>query len=153
MAKIVAEGVKYELMLGEKVYELRNFQTDSQGEIERFIDKLYEVKNKKKSITDKLALDSLTEVEFAKYLDAREDIKLFLKLPTKFVVPTPVGDYNPDWAIVKEVDEQEMIYMVRETKNGGERDSEIQKIECAKKHFAEIGLPDYAKSTPEDWRV
>ena len=152
LARVVVDGVQYE-QLTEAVYELREFQRDSDEEVERFVDRLYEVQNKQKSVTDRLALDSGTEQEFAKYLDNRPDIKLFLKLPSKFVIPTPVGNYNPDWAIVKEVDGKESIYMVRETKNGGERESELQKIECAKRHFAEIGMHDYAKSTPEDWRV
>ncbi|HMR73169.1 MAG TPA: restriction endonuclease, partial [Candidatus Saccharibacteria bacterium] len=152
LANIVVDGVKYE-KLAEEVYELREFQRDSAEESERFIDRLYEVRNSQKSITDKLALDSATEQEFAKYLDNRDDIKLFLKLPAKFVIPTPVGPYNPDWAIVKEVNGAEKIYMVRETKNGGERESELQKIHCASEHFAAIGMHNYAKSTPDDWRV
>lgn len=149
---VLVDGVTYEKM-SESVYELRDYQSDLADESEKFIDKLYEVKNKQKSVTDKLVLDSETERAFAEYLDAREDIKLFLKLPPKFIIPTPVGDYNPDWAIVKEVDGREKIYMVRETKNGGERESELQKIVCAKKHFEAIGMDNYAKSTPEDWRV
>ncbi len=152
LAKIVIDGVQYE-KIAEEVYELREFRRESEEEVERFVDRLYEVQNSQKSITDKLALDSATEQEFAKYLDNREDIKLFLKLPSKFVIPTPVGDYNPDWAIVKEVDGNEKVYMVRETKNGGERESELQKIHCAAEHFKEIGMYDYAKSTPEDWCV
>lgn len=152
LARVVVDGIQYE-KIAEEVYELREFQRDSEEEVERFVDRLYEIQNKQKSITDRLTLDSATEEQFAKYLDNREDIKLFLKLPAKFVVPTPVGDYNPDWAIVKETDGQEKVYMVRETKNGGERESELAKIECAKKHFDEIGMYDYAKSTPEDWRV
>lgn len=152
LAKIVVEGIEYE-KTGERVYELRNFQRDSEEETERFIDRLYEVKNTQKSITDKLALDSATEQNFAQYLDSRDDIKLFLKLPAKFIVPTPVGDYNPDWAIVKEVEGSEKIYMVRETKNGGEREDELTKIRCAAQHFEAIGMKDYAKSTPDDWRV
>ena len=152
LAKIVVDGIEYE-KTGERVYELRNFQRDSEEEAERFIDRLYEVKNTQKSITDKLGLDSATEQNFAQYLDARDDIKLFLKLPAKFIVPTPVGDYNPDWAIVKEIEGSEKIYMVRETKNGGEREDELTKIRCAAQHFEAIGMKDYAKSTPDDWRV
>src|SRR5690606_14536028 len=110
-----------------------------------FIDTLYEVKNQQKSVSDKISLDSNTEMEFAKYLDNREDVKLFLKLPAKFKIDTPVGPYNPDWAIVKEVDGEEKVYMVRETKNGGERESELQKIRHAKKHFEAIGMDNYAK--------
>lgn len=152
LARVVVDGIQYE-KVADEVYELREFQRDSEEEVERFVDRLYEVKNTQKSITDKLALDSATEIEFAKYLDSRDDIKLFLKLPPRFVVPTPVGPYNPDWAIVKVVDGHEKVYMVRETKNGGERESELAKIDCAKKHFDEIGMKDYAKSTPDDWRV
>ncbi len=152
LSAVVVGGIKYE-KLGEEVYELRSFQRDSEEEVEKFIDRLYEVQNTQKTITDKLSLDSVTEQDFAKYLDSREDIKLFLKLPAKFIIPTPVGDYNPDWAIVKEVDGQERVYMVRETKNGGERESELQKILCASRHFEAIGMNDYAKSTPDNWRV
>lgn len=152
LAGVVVDGVEYQQM-SESVYELRNFQADAKEGVERFVDRLYEVHNQQKSITNKIALDSATEEAFAKYLDEREDIKLFLKLPAKFVVPTPVGNYNPDWAIVKEVDGKEKIYMVRETKNGGEREQELAKIACAKKHFDAIGMHDYAKSTPDDWRV
>ena len=152
LASVVVDGIQYE-KIAEEVYELREFQRDSEEEVERFIDRLYEVKNTQKTITDKLALDSSTESDFANYLDNREDIKIFLKLPARFVIPTPVGPYNPDWAIVKEVDGNEKVYMVRETKNGGERESELQKIHCATEHFKEIGMYDYAKSTPEDWRV
>lgn len=148
----VNNGIQYEKM-AEEVYELRDFQRDSEEEVTRFVDTLYEVQNQQKSITDRLSLDSSTEMEFAKYLDNREDIKLFLKLPAKFKIDTPVGPYNPDWAIVKEVNGQEKIYMVRETKNGGERENELQKIRHAKKHFEAIGMSDYAKSTPEDWRI
>ena len=152
LAQVVVDGVEYEKM-GERNYELRNFQKDSDEEVERFIDRLYQVKNQQKTVTDRLALDSATEQKFAEYLDSREDIKLFLKLPSKFTIPTPVGDYNPDWAIVKEVNGVEKVYMVRETKNGGEREDELHKIACAKKHFETIGMRDYAKSTPDDWRV
>lgn len=152
MASAVDDGIVYEKM-AEEVYELRDFRRDSEQEAMRFIDTLYEVKNQQKSVTDKLSLDSNAEMAFAQYLDGREDIKLFLKLPAKFKIDTPVGPYNPDWAIVKEIEGEEKIYMVRETKNGGERESELQKIRHAKRHFEAIGMDDYAKSTPEDWRV
>ncbi|MEO7904823.1 MAG: restriction endonuclease, partial [Candidatus Saccharimonadales bacterium] len=89
LANAVIDGIKYE-KIAEEVYELREFQRDSEQEMERFVDTLYEVQNKQKSITDRITLDSKVEHDFAKYLDANEEIKLFLKLPSKFVVPTPV---------------------------------------------------------------
>lgn len=152
LSQIVVDGVQYEKM-HDRVYTLREFQEDSKKDVERFIDRIYEVKNKQKTVSDKIELDSVTENEFANYLDNREDIKLFLKLPAKFKIDTPVGLYNPDWAIVKEVDGQEKIYMIRETKNGGERQSELNKIQCAKKHFEAIGLNNYEKSTPANWNI
>ena len=152
LSSSVKEGIVYE-KIADEVYELREFQRDSADEVGRFVDKLYEVKNTQKSITDKVVLDSYVEHEFAKYLDANESIKLFIKLPSKFIIPTPVGPYNPDWAIVKEEDGHEKVYMVRETKGGGERQSELDKIDYATKHFAEIGMHDYRKSTPDDWGI
>ena len=86
LAQVVVDGVEYEKM-GERSYELRNFQKDSDEEVERFIDRLYQVKNQQKTVTYRLALDSATEQKFAEYLDSREDIKLFLKLPSKFTIP------------------------------------------------------------------
>jgi len=65
------------------------------------------------------------------------DVKFFCKLPRWFVVPTPLGNYNPDWAVVTEVDAH--LYLVRETKSthdaGKRRDSENRKIACGRAHF------------------
>jgi restriction endonuclease len=60
------------------------------------------------------AYSSEVEREFARKLDEREDIKLFVKLPNWFQVDTPVAKYNPDWAIVKH--DGQALYLVRETK-------------------------------------
>ena len=84
---------------------------------------------------------------FAKALDARKDIKLFFKLPDWFKVETPLGTYNPDWAIVREEpDGQNKVYLVRETKGttGWLKIPEIQrkKIQCGKAHFKAVGLKD-----------
>jgi type III restriction enzyme len=55
----------------------------------------------KKSVYEYVVYDSEVEREFARRLDEREDIKLFVKLPRWFQVETPIGAYNPDWAILK----------------------------------------------------
>jgi len=87
---------------------------------------------------------SIVEYEFARKLDEREDIKLFIKLPDKFSIETPVGKYIPDWAIVKHNDNT--IYMVRETKGVKKdqflklRTSESDKIRCGEKHFEALGV-------------
>jgi type III restriction enzyme len=67
-----------------------------------------------------------------------------MKLPRWFKVDTPIGAYNPDWAILFEKDER--VYMVRETKSKLDRDelrdAERKKVDCGEKHFAAIGV-DY----------
>jgi len=83
---------------------------------------------------------------FTKRLDEREDVKLFFKLPPWFRVQTPMGEYNPDWAIVKEEDDVGRLYLIRETKGSGDseqlRGRELKKVECGKAHFAALGV-DY----------
>jgi type III restriction enzyme len=156
MATLVIDGIQYEQISGS-VYELRELQKDGLEEKDRFIDQLYEVQNRQKSDFDYLVLDSAPEREFAKLLDSREDVRLFMKLPAKFKIPTPVGDYNPDWAILKQVDGQDRIYMIRETKSTLDemkrRPLENAKIESAKKHFEAIGISDYEVSAPGSWHL
>ena len=69
-----------------------------------------------KSITDHVVCDSEVEEQFAEFLDARDDVPLFVKLPDWFKIPTPLGNYNPDWAFVREEDGGQALYLVRETK-------------------------------------
>jgi type III restriction enzyme len=156
LAKIVVEGIQYEKIAGY-IYELRELQRDGAEEKERFLDQLYQVQNEQKTDFDYVVFDSDVERQFAELLDGREDIKLFMKLPPKFRIPTPVGDYNPDWAIIKQEDGQDRIYMIRETKGTLDdsklRPSELAKIRSAKKHFAAIGINDYSRSTPEAWNL
>jgi type III restriction enzyme len=156
LAEIVVEGIQYE-QIGGYVYELRELQKDGLEEKDRFIDQLYKVQNQQKTDFDYLVLDSDPERKFAELLDERSDIKLFMKLPPKFKIPTPVGDYNPDWAVLKQEDGEERIYMIRETKSTEDevkrRPTENAKIKSAKKHFEAIGVGDYAVSTPANWRL
>ena len=149
------EGIQYE-PIGGSIYELRELQADGLEEKDRFIDQLYKVTNKEKTDFDYVVFDSAVEKQFAQYLDGREDIKLFMKLPDKFRIPTPVGDYNPDWAIIKVEDGIEHLYLVRETKSSQDpskrRPSENAKITAAMKHFEAIGV-DYAVSSPDRWAI
>lgn len=156
LAKIVVEGIQYEKIAGS-VYELRELQRDGLEERERFLDQMYAVKNTHKTDFDYVVYDSDVERQFAELLDSREDIKLFMKLPPKFKVPTPVGDYNPDWAIIKHEDGEDRIYLIRETKSTLDdsklRPTELAKIKSAKRHFAAIGVDNYGRSTPARWNL
>ena len=93
-----------------------------------------------KSITDKVVCDSIVEQKFAEFLDSREDVPLFIKLPDWFKIPTPLGNYNPDWAFVREMPEGTHLYLVRETKGANDIkelrfESEGWKIEFGEAHF------------------
>jgi type III restriction enzyme len=155
LAEIVMRGVQYE-SIGGSVYTLRELQRDGVEEKKFFLDTMYKVKNQQKTDFDYVLYDSEIERDFASLLDSRDDVKLFTKLPPKFKIDTPVGPYNPDWAIVKNEDGEDRIYMVRETKSTADpnllRPAERAKISAAKKHFAAIGI-NYAKSSPENWNV
>lgn len=135
---MIVDGIKYERIAGQE-YEMRLFEED---EIETYLANLYEVQNKNKALYDYIPYDSEVEREFARQLDNMENIRLFVKLPRWFVVDTPIGDYNPDWAIVVEQDSK--VYLVRETKgtldDDKRRTSENQKIKCGKRHFETIGV-------------
>jgi type III restriction enzyme len=96
-----------------------------------------------KSVYEFVVYESEVEREFASHLDQREDIKLFVKLPGWFEIDTPVGKYNPDWAILKQ--NGQAFYLVRETKGTRDflklRTTEADKVRCGKQHFELIGVP------------
>lgn len=156
LAKLVVDGVQYERIAGS-LYELRELRKDGEEEKEHFLDQMYKLENTDKSNFDYVVYDSDPERQFAELLDGREDIKFFMKLPNKFKIDTPVGPYNPDWAIVKHEDGAERVYMIRETKSTEDehkrRPTENAKIKAAKQHFKAIGVPDYEVSIPGNWKL
>ena len=93
-------------------------------------------------IYDYVLTDSNIEREFVKELDSSNDVVVYAKLPRGFLIPTPVGDYNPDWAISFKEGSIKHVYFVAETKGSMStmdlRPLEATKIECARKFFAEI---------------
>lgn len=153
LAHVVVEGIQYE-KIGGSIYELRELQEDGLEEKDRFLDQLYKVTNTDKTDFDYVVFDSAVERQFAEYLDGREDIRLFMKLPDKFRIPTPVGDYNPDWAIIKTEEGQDRLYLIRETKSSLDptkrRPGENAKINAAIKHFEAIGV-NYKVAAPDNW--
>lgn len=98
----------------------------------------------KKHIYDYVRYDSYTERKFAEALDTSKEVVVYAKLPRGFFIPTPVGNYNPDWAIVFDEGKVRHIYFIAETKGKLEslefdvRGVERAKIHCAKEHFKKI---------------
>jgi type III restriction enzyme len=134
------DGIEYE-RIADAEWEMHSLVSK---ELESYVSRLLEVQN---SLYDVIEYESKVEYEFAKALNNRDEIKLFFKLPDWFKIETPLGTYNPDWAIVK-ADEagQNKVYLVRETKgtNVWLKVPEIQrkKIQCGKAHFKAVGLKD-----------
>ncbi|MFN3588496.1 MAG: type III restriction-modification system endonuclease [Spirosomataceae bacterium] len=96
----------------------------------------------KKSPFEYVVYDSGVESNLAKEFEQNENIKVYTKLPSWFKIDTPLGTYNPDWAILFEKDSEEKLYFVVETKGtlllDSLRPTEKGKIECGKKHFEEL---------------
>ncbi len=130
--ELMVDGIRYERIDGQ-TYEMQLFENE---EIESYLTRLLAVK---RSIYDAVEYDSEIERKFAAALDANEDIRIFVKLPRWFQVKTPLGNYRPDWAIVRESDGR--VYLVVETKGTTDQktlpDTERLRIKCGERHFSE----------------
>lgn len=95
-------------------------------------------------IYDYVLTDSNIERQFVKELDTSKEVVVYAKLPRGFLIPTPVGDYNPDWAISFKEGEVKHVYFVAETKGSMSsmelREIEKTKIMCARKFFDDINM-------------
>jgi type III restriction enzyme len=142
--EMIVDGVKYEKIAGS-FWDQMLFDSK---ELYGYLDDLFEVSKKDKTVYDYVQIDSKIEMEFAKACEDRNDIKFYFKLPFWFEIDTPIGKYNPDWALVYEGDEK--IYFVAETKGTNKIDEltpvEKQKIKCGKRHFE--NFPDVCFKAP-----
>ena len=142
LADQLVEGIQYEKI--NKYYEMTQF-VDIPGWEDNLVPSPH-------SIYDHVIYESDIEREFVEGLEHREDVKLYVKLPSWFTVPTPIGEYNPDWAIVLEKKNEEdevedVLYLVRETKDTRNLDDlrpdEKRKILSGRKHFKNTLDVDY----------
>ena len=136
--RLLVDGIKYEKIDGTgsaAEWEMLLFKSE---ELVNYLNAI-QVNN---SVYEYVVYESEVERDFARRLDERQDIRLFVKLPNWFEIDTPVGKYNPDWAIVKYDDES--LYLVRETKSTKDflklRTSEADKVRCGQKHFDTLGV-------------
>ena len=133
----LVDGIKYTKIGDEHFYAQELFQ---QEELKGYLKNTLETQ---KSVYTHVLYDSGgVEKSFAEDLEKNEKVKVYAKLPAWFKVPTPLGTYNPDWAVVVEDDGEERLYFVVETKGSTWWDElrhlEGAKIKCGKKHFDEI---------------
>jgi type III restriction enzyme len=129
----IVDGIRYQ-RIGDEVYYAQEL-----FENEELTGYLRNMLASKRSVYEYVVYDSPTEHTFAEQLEKNEAIKIYAKLPGWFKVPTPLGTYNPDWAVLVEKDGLERLYFVVETKSSlftdDLRDNESAKIECGKAHF------------------
>lgn len=146
--ELLVEGIKYEKVNGA-FYEMTLFEAE---EIETYLSNLFEVTKTGKTLYNYIPYDSLCESGFARDCEADENVKFFFKLPRRFKIPTPLGSYVPDWAVVFENGKR--IYFIVETKGTLNKQSlrevERLKMECVEKHFKVLDVPYKLALTNKD---
>lgn len=134
-AAMVIERLSYDEV--DERYEVDIFTANQTGQ-----DFSHASAKLKNHVYDYAITDSDVERKFVEELDVSSEVVVYAKLPRGFLIPTPVGDYNPDWAISFRNGSVRHIYFVAETKGSMSsmklREIEKTKIECARKFFAEI---------------
>ncbi|HGK3782063.1 TPA: type III restriction-modification system endonuclease [Klebsiella pneumoniae] len=130
----IIDGIKYYPISSEN-YAQSLF---NEKELTGYTRRMFKAGNK--SLHEYINVDSDIEREFAKDLEMQEEVKLYTKLPNWFKIPTPLGNYNPDWALVINKNGEDNIYFVVETKSNllTLRDNESGKIKCGKAHFESL---------------
>jgi type III restriction enzyme len=132
----LVDGIKYQRIGAEEYYGQELFET------KELLGYLNNMVAATKSVHEQVIYQSDTERSFAEQLEKNEAIKVYAKLPGWFKVPTPLGPYNPDWAVLVDKDGTERLYFVVETKSSlftdDLRDKESAKIKCGEAHFAEL---------------
>lgn len=130
----IVDGIKYQKIGDDEYYAQELFESE---ELHGYLSKNMIYSDK--SVYDYIIYDSSVEAEFAIKFENNEDIKMYVKLPDWFKVDTPLGGYNPDWAVLIEKDGTEKLYFVVETKGNilkeELREREYRKIQCGYKHF------------------
>ena len=130
----LVDGIKYRKLGDQHVYAQELF---AQEELTGYLNNM--LMDTQKSIYEHVVYDSSTERDFADAMEKNEAIKLYAKLPGWFKVSTPLGSYNPDWAVLVEQEGEQRLYFVVETKSSlfadDLRSKENAKIACGKTHF------------------
>lgn len=138
MRLFIVDGIKYQNIGDDQYYGQELFETN-----ELFGYLKDNMVKAEKAVFDHVVYDSDIELEFATAFERNEDVKLYAKLPGWFKIDTPLGGYNPDWAVLIEQDGKDKLYFVVETKSTlfsvERRPEENAKIKCGFAHFEALG--------------
>ena len=134
----LVDGIKYQRLGDESYYAQELFEKE---ELSGY---LKNMRDTTKSVYEQVIYESGVEAVFADQLEKNTAVKVYAKLPGWFQVPTPLGSYNPDWAVLIDSAEGERLYFVVETKGSlfasDLRSAESAKIECGKAHFNALNV-------------
>ncbi|MDP2319905.1 MAG: DEAD/DEAH box helicase family protein [Acidobacteriota bacterium] len=130
-------GIVYKRVGAHEFYAQELFEKDElMGYVENML------RGTQKCVFESVVYDSATERDFAQSLEDEVAVKIYTKLPRWFQIKTPLGSYNPDWAVVIEEADGDRLYFVVETKGslipGALRATESAKIDCGKAHFESL---------------
>ncbi|MGU9347596.1 restriction endonuclease [Clostridium perfringens] len=145
--EVMVKGVEYFKI--DEIYSAERFEKDDEdpliGYLKRNAVQIDE--DNSPSLYNYVVCDSDTEKHFVEQLEKDENVKLYIKLPGWFLIETPFGNYNPDWAILMEKDDIKKLYFVAETKGSLNKEDlrakEDSKIKCARKHFKLLNEVEY----------
>ena len=134
MRLFIVDGIKYRKLGDQYYYAQELFE---ENELYGYLSK--NMLKSKKSVFDHVVYDSDVEEEFARSFELSDDVKVYAKLPGWFKIDTPLGSYNPDWAVLVDMDGQARLYFVVESKGSlftdALRPTEQAKVDCGREHF------------------
>jgi len=138
MRLFIVDGIKYQRLGDQYFYAQELFE---ENELYGYLSDNMEPSAK--SVFDHVVYDSNVEKEFALEFERSDEVKVYAKLPGWFKIDTPLGKYNPDWAVLVEMDGQKRLYFVVESKGSilsdALRPTESAKIKCGQEHFKALG--------------
>lgn len=142
MRSFVIDGIKYKKIGDECFYAQELFENQ---ELIGYLNK--NMIETQRSVYDHVVYDSDTESKLAEAFETNDEVQVYTKLPSWFKIDTPLGTYNPDWAVLMKMDDKEHLYFVIETKNTNTgvviedllKQSEQAKIHCGREHFKALG--------------
>jgi type III restriction enzyme len=151
MRLFIVDGIKYEKIGDEHYYAQELFE---HNELYGYLSK--NMLESHKSVYDHVVYDSEVEEEFAKSFELSDEVKVYAKLPGWFTIDTPLGSYNPDWAVLVETDSRERLFFVVESKGSlftdTLRPAEQAKINCGREHFRALHA-DVEFTVANDYRT
>ncbi len=131
--QVLVDGIKYQKARSDSYYAQELFEEE---EVSGYLSNMLDAK---KAVFTQVVYDSDVEAKFADQLEKSRDVRVYAKLPRWFRVPTPLGSYNPDWALLVNSELGARLYFVVETKGSTTlpdlRALEAAKIACGEKHF------------------